>query len=264
MLSRFTRLAYSTATATASASAASTKPKPVVISRFWKAAFPEEKTDGIRIKLDGRTLKNPDGVEVVVPKSNRILASLVAGEWEESDKLLKSSSLPMTSIAVRGIELQKSPETRAGVIDVMFRYLDTDSILYMQDDHQNLIDLQEKYWRPIINWASAEFQVPITPTFEIFSVRQTPEALTKLRKYVESLTPMQLAAFERAVLSSKSFLIGTAILKRAVTVDFAVNAARVEVNFQVQKWGEVLDAHDVDHQALKRDLGSVTSCLLDY
>ncbi|ORY37901.1 ATP12-domain-containing protein [Rhizoclosmatium globosum] len=247
-LTRTASRCYTTAAATATPAAAA---KPLVISRFWKKAFPEESSDGIRIKLDGRTLKNPEGVEIVVPRENKILASLVAAEWEEQERLLKSSSLPMTSIAVRGIELGKAPETRKGVIETMFRYLDTDSILYMQDGPQNLVDLQEKYWRPIINWAAAEFQVPITPTFEIFSA------------FIESLTPMQLAAFERAVLSSKSFLIGTAILKRGVTVDFATDAARVEVNFQVQKWGEVLDAHDVDYQALKRDLGSVTCCLLD-
>ncbi|KAJ3286245.1 ATP synthase complex assembly protein atp12 [Rhizoclosmatium sp. JEL0117] len=259
-LTRTASRCYTTAAATATPAPAA---KPLVISRFWKKAFPEESTDGIRIKLDGRTLKNPEGVEIVVPRENKILASLVAAEWEEQERLLKSSSLPMTSIAVRGIELGKAPETRKGVIETMFRYLDTDSILYMQDGPQNLVDLQEKYWRPIINWAAAEFQVPITPTFEIFSVRQTPEAIAKLKAFIESLTPMQLAAFERAVLSSKSFLIGTAILKRGVTVDFATDAARVEVNFQVQKWGEVLDAHDVDYQALKRDLGSVTCCLLD-
>ncbi|KAJ3073238.1 ATP synthase complex assembly protein atp12 [Podochytrium sp. JEL0797] len=249
---------YSTPT-----TAAPTAPKPLVISRFWKKTFAEESEDGFRIKLDGKPLKNPEGTVIVIPKENRILATMVAGEWEEQERLLKSSSLPMTSIAVRGIELAKAPETRAGVIETMFRYLDTDSILYMQDSHKNLIALQEKHWRPIINWASTEFSVPITPTFEITSVRQTPEAIAKFKDFLESLTPIQLAAFERAVLSSKSFLIATAILKRGVSVDFAVEAARVEVNFQVQKWGEVLDAHDIDREALRRDLGSVTCCLLD-
>ncbi|KAJ3251894.1 ATP synthase complex assembly protein atp12 [Chytriomyces hyalinus] len=245
-----------------STTAASPSAKPTAVSRFWKKSLPSQSADGFRIKLDGRTLKNPDGAEIVIPTQNPILANLVAAEWEEMDKLIKAGSLPMTSISVRGIELAGAPETREGVITNLFRYLDTDSILYMQDGSEDgtegILELQEKYWTSIINWVSAEFQVPITPTYGISSVTQTPEAISKLRQFVEALSPIHLAAFERAVLSSKSFLISTALLKRGISVDFAVAAARVEVDFQVMKWGEVLDAHDVDYHALRRDLGSIS------
>ncbi|KAI8607748.1 hypothetical protein BC830DRAFT_1157898 [Chytriomyces sp. MP71] len=247
-------------------SASAAKTAPASVSRFWKKAFPAQAEDGIRIMLDGRKLKNPDGHEIVIPLSQKRLANLVAGEWEEQERLIKAASLPMTSVAVRGIELANSPETCAGVVTNLLRYLDTDSILYMQDGTQpgteGILALQDTYWHPILAWISREFNVPVAHTYGIASVAQSRETIDSLTHFVASLSPLHLAAFERAVLSSKSFLIATAVLKRAVGVDFAVKAARVEVDFQVQKWGEVLDAHDVDYHALRRDLGSVVAALL--
>ena len=89
-----------------------------------------------------------------------------------------------------------------------------------------------------------------------------------------------MIAFERAVLSSKSFVIPLALISKVITVEFAVSAARLEVNHQILRWGEVQDgrllsivqknidfqyvyiAHDIDYHNLKKDLSaSYLTCL---
>ena len=46
---------------------------------------------------------------------------------------------------------------------------------------------------------------------------------------------------ERAVYTTKSFLIGLALIKGRVSVEQAAQAAHVEVNSQIERWGEVED-----------------------
>ena len=50
------------------------------------------------------------------------------------------------------------------------------------------------------------------------------------------------AAFERAVLASKSYLIALALVEGHYSVDDAAKAAHVEVQSQIDRWGEVEDS----------------------
>lgn len=51
-----------------------------------------------------------------------------------------------------------------------------------------------------------------------------------------------VAALERATLSTKSFIIGLAVVKKHLTVEEAAQAASAEVNSQIEVWGEVEDS----------------------
>jgi hypothetical protein len=50
------------------------------------------------------------------------------------------------------------------------------------------------------------------------------------------------SAFERAVLASKSYLIALALVEGHYSVDEAAKAAHVEVQSQIDRWGEVEDS----------------------
>lgn len=70
-------------------------------------------------------------------------------------------------------------------------------------------------------------------------------------------------AFERAVHSTKSFIIGLALVEGHLTVEQASDASRVEVLSQIARWGEVEDTHDVDFQDIRSRLGSAACLLID-
>lgn len=46
---------------------------------------------------------------------------------------------------------------------------------------------------------------------------------------------------ERATYTTKSFIIALALVKRQLTADQAAETAHVEVNSQIERWGEVED-----------------------
>jgi len=53
---------------------------------------------------------------------------------------------------------------------------------------------------------------------------------------------LPISAVERATYASKSLIIGLAVVKKYLTVEQAACAASVEVNSQIERWGEVEDS----------------------
>jgi ATP synthase mitochondrial F1 complex assembly factor 2 len=53
---------------------------------------------------------------------------------------------------------------------------------------------------------------------------------------------------ERATYTTKSFIVALALVKRHLTADQAAEAAQVEVNSQIERWGEVEDCESSEHR----------------
>lgn len=161
-------------------------------------------------------------------------------------------------------------------------YFDTDAICYHEEFPEVLTQLQESYWKPIINWAEKTYDVKINTTTDIFAVTQPDETKAKFRAIIDQMGPLELSAFEKAVMSSKSFLIGFALVHKGISVEHAAQAAHVEMNAQMDRWGEVEDSkfkilywfascsinlgfvgHDVEREYIRQTLGSVAITLMD-
>jgi len=152
-------------------------------------------------------------------------------------------------------------ETRAEVRASLLEYLDTDTICFYQDEPPPLVVLQQKYWDPLLNWARSTFDVEIRK-FDSILFNSQPEATKrKFDTLLAQFDPWEMAAMERATYTTKSFIVALALVKRQLTADQAAETAQVEVNSQIQRWGEVEDSHDVDFHDVRRQLGSA-ACLL--
>ncbi|KZV92840.1 ATP12-domain-containing protein [Exidia glandulosa HHB12029] len=237
------------------------KKAEITLKRFWKAADVEEKPDAFFVTLDKRPLKTPGGKRLEIPKSKRLLATLVAYEWDNQEKLIKPHALPLTSLAARALDDLTNEQNRAEVCAALIKYLDTDSICFHGDEPEGLVKLQNAHWDPIIDWARKEFDVELTVFTGLFGSSQPAETKAKLAKVLEDMDAWQLAGLERAVYASKSLIVALALVRGRITPEEAAQAAHVEVLSQIQRWGEVEDSHDVDHQDIRRQLGSVV-CLL--
>jgi ATP synthase F1 complex assembly factor 2 len=69
----------------------------ITLRRFWKTVHIKEEADGFQVTLDHRNLKTPAGTKLVLPKDRRLLALLIANEWENQDEILKQHALPLVS-----------------------------------------------------------------------------------------------------------------------------------------------------------------------
>ena len=71
------------------------------------------------------------------------------------------------------------------------------------------------------------------------------------------MSPLQLAALEKALHLTKSLYLSLALVEDHVTVEQAMEAAWVEQKSQIMTWGEVEDSHDVGWAELGTELGAV-------
>ncbi|KAH9857641.1 ATP12-domain-containing protein [Lenzites betulinus] len=236
----------------------------VTLKRFWKTVDIEKLNGGYAVTLDKRPLKTPGGKPLVIPPEKRLVAALVASEWENQETALKPHALPMTSLVSRAIDAFEQEPTRNEVRAQLLKYFETDTIFYHADAPVTLVKLQEEHWKPLLDWVQNTYGVEIQVSDSLLVPTQSSETIQKFEGVLNSLTPWEMAAMERATYASKSFIIGLALVKRRLDVDQAAQAAHVEVNSQIERWGEVEDTHDVDYHDMRRQLGSAACLLADY
>ncbi|KAI0373317.1 ATP12-domain-containing protein [Pilatotrama ljubarskyi] len=234
------------------------------LKRFWKNVGIEKRDGGYVVTLDKRPLKTPGGKALIIPPEKRLVAALVASEWENQETVLKPHALPMTSLVSRAIDAFQDENTRNEVRAQLLKYLETDTIFYHADEPAVLVELQEAHWKPILDWARETFGVDLKVSDSLFVPSQPPETMKKFEEILSNFSPWEMAAMERATYTSKSFLIALALIMRRLDVDQAAQAAHVEVNSQIERWGEVEDTHDVDYYDMRRQLGSAACLLANY
>ncbi|KAI9570417.1 hypothetical protein HD554DRAFT_2081875 [Boletus coccyginus] len=238
-----------------------TKRAEKTLKRFWKTVGIDTRTDGIAVTLDERALKTPSGHTLLLPENKRLVATLIANEWENQEILLKPHALPMTSVASRAIDSLRDEETRSDVREALLDYLDTDTICFHHDDPEPLVKLQKEYWDPLLDWARKTFDIEIHVHRSVLFHSQPEQTRQILNDVLAQMDPWEMAAMERATYVTKSFLISLALIKRHLTAEQAALAAQVEVASQIERWGEVEDSHDVDYHDVRRQLGSA-ACLI--
>ncbi|KAL5529106.1 hypothetical protein ACEPAG_5080 [Sanghuangporus baumii] len=249
------------ATTTAGIPVTETNRAETTLKRFWKSVGIEDMPNGIAVTLDRRALKTPSGNTLILPQEKRLAAALIANEWENQDKVLRPHTLPMTSLASRAVDALREKSSRDDVIAALLKYLDTDTICFYQDSPKILVKLQNAHWKPLLSWIRDEFGLDIRVQESLFSSDQPEETKNRLSEIVKTFDEWQLAGMERATYSTKSFIIALALVNGRIDVEEAAQAAHVEVNSQIEAWGEVEDSHDVDYQDIRKQLGSV-ACLV--
>ncbi|PSS32178.1 hypothetical protein PHLCEN_2v2051 [Hermanssonia centrifuga] len=257
--------------ATSGPAVTATNRAEATLKRFWKTVGVEPRGDAFAITLDKRPLKTPSGNPLVLPKTKPLAATLIAAEWENQETLLKQHSLPMTSLASRAIDAFKDDEAKKEVRRQLLEYLKTDTIWYVafpktclllpqhsvrsfhSPEPDTLVKLQKVHWEPLLDWARSEYGVEIRTTDSFVLNPQPDETLQKFDEVLTKFNSWELAAMERATYTSKSFLIALALTLRKITAEQAAQASHVEVNSQIEKWGEV---EDYTKNSKQRDIHS--------
>jgi ATP12 chaperone protein len=65
------------------------------LKRFWKTVGIDRRGNEFAVTLDQRPLKTPSGNTLLLPQNKRLVATLIAAEWEAQETLLKPHALPM-------------------------------------------------------------------------------------------------------------------------------------------------------------------------
>ncbi|KAF6767109.1 ATP12, ATPase F1F0-assembly protein [Kalmanozyma brasiliensis GHG001] len=229
-------------------------------SRFWKTVTlqpPTSTTPGFQILLDGRSIKTPGGQAIIIPANRELLATCIAQEWSEQGKLLKPHTLPLTSLAARALEGCSDPVERKGVEEFLLRYLENETVCFQEEQPESLVKLQKRHWDPLLHHVNEAYGTQVRPFEGLLGNAHPKGTVETFKTHLERLDGFDLAAFERSVMLTKSFLISVGLVSGHLSVKQASEAAEVEVQSQIDRWGSVEDSHDVDQAEMRRTLGSV-------
>ena len=243
---------------------AQTKMAEKKMHRFWKEAVVRQGHDHHAVLLDHRPLKTPSATVIKLPLHLKRLADLMALEWNSLDTAtIRHHSLPLTSLASRAIDYldkNSASNVRNECIDQLVRYFDTDSILFFAPEAQGdgrLLAQQKQEWLPMVSWAQRFFALGPNETIKtlqgdvLSTLQQEAHVKAKGREWLEGLDQWSLAAAERAIMNTKSFILGVRLvaeqlgqvpMKDHIGVEGVANLASLEVRWQTGNWGEVEDS----------------------
>jgi ATP synthase F1 complex assembly factor 2 len=272
------------------------KPVTALQKRFWKHVSVKETSEGLQVYLDTRPVRTADKNVLTIPKNKHQLATAIALEWDllvTSHQALKHHYIPLTSLISRAIDietavLQGDARVRDSIVTMLMKYLDSDTLLCwapktnihdpsQKDETTSLRGLQMRVATPIISHLTSQVWpgVEINPVLDSDSILPTPQpAMTQeiIRGWITGLKAFELAGLERAVLATKSLLVGVRLLVEwseefaslssakpveRFGIEDAAHACSLEVTWQTSMWGEVDDTHDVDKEDVRRQLGGV-------
>jgi len=210
------------------------------------------------ITLDGRAVKTPLGQSLSVP--SEMLAWAIAAEWDAQKDYLQVSQMPLMTLACTALD-QTSPAPDI-VQEQALKYLLTDTICYWADPTEDRIlhRKQQQAWDGIHNHCEnifgdkAAIALGTNEGLLMSRVRDNktvglphPEnVVVGAKKIVESLDAWHLTALSSVTQGSKSLLVALATLTGGADPKVAIEASRVEEEFQISGWGLVEGGHDYD------------------
>ena len=206
--------------------------------RFWKSAAAEPVEGGFRVTLDSKPVMTPGKQPLILP--TRALADAVAAEWDAQPEVIDPLSMPLTRAANSAIE-KVTPQFDA-VADMLGAYGGTDLLSYRASEPEDLKARQAAGWDPILDWARDRYQAALAVTEGLMPVAQDPAALARLRARIGELDAYELTALHDLVTLPGSLVLGLAVLDGRLTADEAHAAARLDEEFQAERWGRDAEA----------------------
>jgi ATP synthase F1 complex assembly factor 2 len=214
---------------------------------------PHIHAEGYGVLLGHRKLRTPRRELLVLPTEPLALA--VAGEWASQGSLLQPSIMHLTSLCNTVVD-NPHHRSRSSSVDTILPLLHTDTVLYRQEEQEDLFALQSKEWDPLVNWFNQRFCTKLQPSTSLDPPSLPPSLLSSVSLYLSQLDNWTLQGFWYAVQSCHSVIITSALMEGHLNVDSAVNLSRLEIRHQVDHWGSVEWQHDVEHQDLRSRLAA--------
>lgn len=213
--------------------------------RFYKdVSLVDAGKNSFELLLDSKKLKTPLGAVFSVPSEPLALA--VAHEWESQKDLVILSQMHLTGLCNTAVD-NCMQATKYGLVDDILNFLDTDTILFFSDNQEKLYKRQIAEWQPIIDWFSKRHQISISPSTSIFvSPKELTAAKEVVRRHLLSYNMEAVHGFTFGIDAIKSILLMCAIVDKILTVEEAVKLSRLEVDYQIDHWGNVEWAHTLD------------------
>lgn len=204
------------------------------MKRFWKTVTVESTDAGLGIALDGRPVRTPGRVPLTLPTPG--LAQAVAGEWSAVEDRLDPRAMPLTGLANAAID-RIAPDPAAFAAGLA-AYGESDLLCYRAEDPEPLVARQQAAWDPVLGWARQRYDVTFAITAGVMHVAQPPATIARLEEATAARDAFALGGLSPIVTITGSLVLALALAERAFDAETVWNAAHVDEDWQVERWGE--------------------------
>ena len=222
------------------------------------------------VALDGRLIRTPAGQKLAVPSLQ--LATAIAVEWDQQPDTIKPTQMPLMTLSCTVLD-QTSQEVAAQAYrEQSLNFLSTDTVCYWADPTEDRVmhKRQQEAWKDLHSFVEAKYgHKPATAWGTVDGMllaknnaqgKGLPHAVElkeSAAKWVNSLDGWHLTILHSIAAEAKSFWIAWALLNPHQQqqdenimpfrdIAHAIEAARVEEEFQISQWGLVEGQHDYD------------------
>jgi ATP synthase F1 complex assembly factor 2 len=134
------------------------------LKRFYEDVTIASSNSSFEILLDGKKLKTPSGNILTV--HNKSLAIAVATEWDSQTKIIQPSTMHLTALCSTAND-NPNRKTKVDLAQDFLQYIESDTLCYRVENPQEMVDLQEKEWDPLLVWFCNVYNVSLTATQSI-------------------------------------------------------------------------------------------------
>lgn len=206
--------------------------------RFYKDVTVAESNGGYAILLDGRPVRTPKKLQLVVPK--RGLAEAIAAEWAAQGTEINPAMMPLSKLAITALDGVAAHAS--AVADDIVKFAGSDLLCYRAEAPAALQRLQAKAWDPVLAWAEAELGTRFLLAEGVMPVEQSPSTLERVAEAVAPFEPMALTCLHVMTTLTGSAILALAEAKGQLTAEEAWGAAHVDEDWQIAQWGVDVEA----------------------
>ena len=200
--------------------------------RFYEKATTAAAPGGHVVQLDDKPVRTPARRVLAAPTLT--LAQAIAAEWDAQHDMIDPAQMPLTRLANAIIDgVTDSPAAVAVDIE---KYLASDLLFYRAHAPAELCARQAQHWDPILAWARDMLGAHFQLGEGIVHVTQ-PEAALRAVGSAMPADPWRLGALHVVTTLTGSALIALALSRGALSADAAWQAAHVDEDWNIEKWG---------------------------
>lgn len=211
---------------------------------------------GAVLLLDGKPVRTPGKAALRLP--TRALAEAIAEEWRAQGERIDPLTMPLTRLANSAIDGVAGREQ--AVVDDIVAHAGSDLVCYRAGGPDGLVKAQQTHWDPVLAWSRTALGAPLFLAEGVAHVSQPETSLDRLRETLLGRDAFSLAALHVMTGLTGSALLALAVAQGRLTPEAAWEAAHVDEDWQISKWGQ--DAEAAERRKNRwRDFAAATRAL---